>query len=116
MAASDLYKMGRVMNLEPFVTRVKAAVLLHASSMALGGTASTEKNFAIWVLKNPMADEPSMTALVASDPAVLSQVTLEGDLANVDAVTDASIKSVIAARWSLVSTKYPLGNPTPQAP
>jgi len=107
MAASDLYKMGRVMNLEPFVTRVKAAMLQQASTMALGGTASTEKNFGIWVLKNPMADEPSMTALVAADPAVLDQVTLQGDLANVEAVTDANIKAVVTARWSLVSSKYP---------
>jgi len=108
MAESALYKMGRVVNLEPFVTRVKAAVLLHASTFPLGGAASEPKNFAIHILKNPNYEEVSMTALVAADPTVIGQVTLDGPIANVDAVTDDSIKAVVSARWNLVAAKYPV--------
>lgn len=109
MATSELYKMGRVVNLDPFMVRVKAAMLQYASTLPLGGTPTEAKQFAIWVLKNPMVDEPSMTALVATDPAVLALVTMDSEvLANVDAVTDAAIKAVVAARWALVATKYPV--------
>lgn len=96
------------MNLEPFVTRVKAAVLLHASTFPLGGADSAGKNFAIFILKNPGYEEVSMTALVAADPTVLGQISLDGQIANVDAVTDAAIKAVVAARWNLVAAKYPV--------
>lgn len=107
MATSDLYKMGRVMELEPFVTRVRAAVLQYASTLPLGGAASEAKNFAIFILKNPRFEEVSMTALVAADPTVLSQISITADLANVDDVTDAAIKAAVAARWALVAAKYP---------
>lgn len=108
MAESALYKLGRVVNLEPFVTRVKAAVLLHASTFPLGGAASEPKNFAIYILKNPTYEEVSMTALVAADPNVLAGVTLDGQVASVENVTDDSIKAVVAARWNLVAAKYPV--------
>lgn len=108
MTTSDLYKMGRVLNLEEFKIRVKAAVLQYAANLPLGGTASEAKNFAIHILKNPNFEEVSMTALVASDPTVLALVTLDGDLPIVDGVTDASIKTVVANRWALVATKYPV--------
>lgn len=109
MAESELYKMGRVMNLEPFVTRVKGAVLQYAAVLPLGGAASEAKNFAIFVLKNPHVEEVSMTALVAADPAVIAAVTLtDGVLASVDNVPDAEIKRVVAAKWAIVATKYPV--------
>jgi hypothetical protein len=108
MAVSELYKMGRVMNLEPFVTRVRAAVVQYASKYPMGGAASEGKNFAIYVLKNPHYEEVSMTALVAADPAVLAAVTLEGNVASVEGVTDDSIRTVVAARWAMVATKYPV--------
>jgi hypothetical protein len=116
MADSNLYKMGRVMNLEPFVTRVRAAVLEYASKMALGGAASEAKNFGIYVLKNPNFEEVSMTALVAADPAVLAQVTLiDGLVPSVESVTDDAIRTVVAAKWSLVATKYPVVTATAPA-
>lgn len=108
MADSDLYKMGRILNLEAFNTRVKAALLQQASTMTLSGTRDEPKNFAIWVLKHPMEAEPSMAALVAADPAVLSAITITEDVASADGVTDAQIKSVVTARWSLVASKYPV--------
>lgn len=110
MAESNLYKMGRVTNLEPFVTRVKAAVLEYASKMNFGSTSisAEAKNFATYVLKNPTYEEVSMTALVATDPTVLGQVTLDGPLANVESVSDDAIRAVVAARWNMVATKYPV--------
>ena len=106
---SDLYKMGRVMELDKFITRVRAAVLQQASTMALGGTPTPEKNFAIFSLKNPSVVDESMVALVAADPTVLSSVTMVDDaLADVEAVPDADIKTAVTNRWSLVSAKYPV--------
>lgn len=111
MATSDLYKMGRLLDLEQFKVRVKAAVLQYASQMTLGGTASESKNFAIYILKNPRFEEVSMIALVAADPAVLAQVSITGDLADVEALDDAAVKTVVAAKWALVATKYPVTAP-----
>lgn len=100
------------MNLEPFVTRVQAAVLEYAAKFPLGGTAPAEqKNFAIHILKNPTYEEVSMTALVATDATVLASVSLDGTVPNVDAVTDDSIRAVVAARWALVAQKYPTPAP-----
>lgn len=105
---SDLYKMSRLMNLEQLGARVKAAMLQQAATMDLTPPLSRDANFAVWVLKNPSVDEPSMQALVAADPAVLAAATMAGDaLANVDDVPDADIRRVVAARWSLVAAKYP---------
>lgn len=105
--------MGRVMELAEFVTRVRAAIIQTAANMNLGGTQSESKNFGIFMLKNPHTNEMSMTALVAADPTVLSQVTINGDLANVDNVTDDAIRAVVTAKWGVVATKYPVTLPTP---
>ncbi|QWY82776.1 hypothetical protein PP641_gp036 [Arthrobacter phage SilentRX] len=116
MADSDLLKMGRVIGYEPFVTRVRAAVLQYASTYNLGGTTETEpKNFAIYILKNPMFEERSMTALVAADPTVLAQVQIVDGVADTTALTDAAIKAVVSARWNLVAAKYPVGVTIPTA-
>lgn len=104
---SDLYKIGRLVNDPKFNTIVEAAMLKHAQTVPIGASAPVnEKNFAIWVLKNPMAVEISMTALVASDTAVLNATTLNDDVVDVDAVPDSAISSVVSAKWSLVATKY----------
>lgn len=106
---SDLYKMGRVMELDKFVTRVRAAVLKYASVLPLGGSPTPEKNFAIYALKNPKVVDDSMVALVAADPAVLAEVTMVDDvLASVEGVSDSNINAAVNARWSLVSAKYPV--------
>jgi hypothetical protein len=114
---SDLYKMGRLVSSDKFVIRVEAAMLKHAQTVPLGGSATTEKNFAIWVLKNPMVPESSMNALVASDPSVLSAATIseDGVIVNSDSVPDSAIQSAVAAKWSLVSTKFPLAAAAPAA-
>jgi hypothetical protein len=108
--ASDLYKMGRLVSSEKFVICVEAAMLKYAQSIALGGTATTEKNFATWVLKNPMQPENSMIALVASDATVLAAATLAADSIVVDTsnIPDSAISSAVSAKWSLVSTKFPV--------
>lgn len=108
---SDLYKIGRLVTNGKFVTIVEAAMLKHAQTIPLGGTLTTEKNFAIWVLKNPMQPEVSMNALVASDPTVLGAVTINDDLVNVESMNDADVSAVVSAKWSIVSTKYPIINP-----
>jgi hypothetical protein len=109
--ASDLYKMGRLMNLEPFAVRVKAAMLLHASTMDLTAPLTNAKNFGTWVLKNPMMEEPSMMALVAADPQVLGASTMENDvLVSVDDLPDAEITRVVEAKWAIVATKYPVAS------
>lgn len=104
---SDLYKIGRLINDPKFITIVSAGMLKHAQTVPVGANAPVnEKNFAIWVLKNPMALEISMIALVASDANVLSATVLDGDATVVDAVPDSAISSVISAKWTLVSSKY----------
>lgn len=106
---SNLYKMARIIDFEPFQARVRAAMLQQASTMTLGGTATTEKNLGIFVLKNPTSTEMSMVALVAADSTVLAAATLiDGVIPEVESVPDASITSVVGAKWSLVSTKYPV--------
>jgi hypothetical protein len=109
--ASDLYKIGRLVNNQRFVTVVEAGMLKYAQSLALGGTLTNEKNFAIWTLKNPMQAENSMIALVASDQAVLDATVMDGDYANADNIPDSAISSVITAKWSLVATKFPASQP-----
>ena len=105
---SDLYKLSRLMNLEQLGARVKAAMLQQAATTDLTPPLTQAANFAVWVLKNPSVDEPSMRALVAADPAVLAAATMDSDaLANVDAVPDSEIRRVVAERWSLVAGKYP---------
>lgn len=113
MVTSDLHKIGRVVNLDDFVIRVQAAMLLQASVTPLGGSLTEPKNLAIWVLKNPMVEERSMVALVAADPTVLAQIGLteDGTAAVLTNVTDDAIKAVVAARWALVATKYPVPAP-----
>lgn len=108
---SELYKMGRLISSDKFVIRVEAAMLKHAQTIPLGGAATSEKNFATWVLKNPMQPESSMIALVASDPTVLSAAVMSSDgvVVEVDSVTDSSIQSAVSAKWSLVSSKFPVG-------
>lgn len=113
MATSDLYKIGRLVNSDVFVDRVSAAMLLNAQTL-VGGTASNSKNLAIATLLSPMRLEPSMTALVAADSVVLSQVTLDGTVANLEQLVDAEIKRVVAAKWTTVAAKYP-NDPTPVA-
>lgn len=115
MATSELYKMGRAIVFEPFVVRVRAGVLQYASTLPLGGAESEIKNFAIYMLKNPHFEERSMTALVAADATVLSQVTVVDGVVDVENVTDAAIKAVIAAKWNLVAAKYPIGVNIPAA-
>lgn len=116
---SDLYKIGRLVNDQKFITIVEAGMLKHAQSVPMGSTApANEKNFAIWVLKNPMQPEPSMIALVASDPTVLSKTTMSGDVTNVENVPDADVSAVVSARWSLVASKFSnyAANQTPSGP
>jgi hypothetical protein len=109
---SDLYKIGRLINNEKFVLIVEAGMLKYAQSLALGGTLTNEKNFAIWVLKNPMQPEISMIALAASDPTVLSAATMtDEDFADVSTIPDSAISNAISAKWSLVATKYPATQP-----
>jgi hypothetical protein len=104
---SDLYKIGRLVNDPKFNVTVEAAMLKHAQTVPIGASAPVnEKNFAIWVLKNPMSSEISMVALVASDASVLSSTTLSGDEVDVSAIPDSAITSVVSAKWSLVATKY----------
>lgn len=106
---SNLYKTGRLINLDKFVIRVEAAMLKYAQTVPIGpAVTSNEKNFAIWVLKNPMQMEMSMISLVASDTAVLAAVTMATeDLANVDNLPDSAIEAAVAAKWSLVAAKFP---------
>lgn len=107
MPDTELFKMGRLVNLDRFATRVKAAMLQQAAGMALGGVASNDKNLGVWVLKNPMANEPSMIALAAADPKVLAAASMvDGTLASDDAVLDVDIRAVVAAKWPVVATKY----------
>lgn len=107
---SDLYKMSRLMNLDQFSARVRAAMLQQATATDLTPPLTKEANLAVWVLTNPLADEPSMRALVAADPAVLGATTMENDaLASAESVPDEDIKRVVADRWSLVASKYPTG-------
>lgn len=113
MAPSDLYKVGRLANAGEFVERVSAAILLHAQGV-LTTASGNSKNFATYALLNPMVPELSMVALVASDTAVLSQVSLNGPLAVLDNLTDADVKRVVAAKWGIVAAKYPT-DPTPVA-
>jgi hypothetical protein len=114
MATSDLYKVGRLVNSDTFVVRVSAAMLLNAQAVLATAT-GTARNLAVYTLLNPMAAEHSMVALVASDPAVLAQTSLDGTLASVENLADAEVKRVVAAKWGIVSVKYPL-DPTPAAP
>ncbi len=109
---SNLYKTGRLINLDKFIIRVEAAMLKHAQTIPIGpAVTSNEKNFAIWVLKNPMQLEMSMISLVASDPTVLTAVSMASeDLASVDDLPDSAIEAAVAAKWSMVSSKFP----TPQ--
>jgi hypothetical protein len=106
---SNLYKTGRLINLDNFIIRVEAAMLKYAQTVPIGpNVTSTEKNFAIWVLKNPMQMEMSMISLVASDPNVLSSVIMASeDLADVSNLPDSAIENAVAAKWSLVSSKFP---------
>jgi hypothetical protein len=109
---SDLYKIGRLVASEKFNVRVEAAMLKYAQSLALGGTLTQEKNFAIWVLKNPMVPEISMIALVASDSAVTSAATIDdGHVVDDTPVPDTAISNAVSAKWSLVATKYPVSTP-----
>ena len=105
--------MGRLITSDRFIVRVEAAMLKYAQSITLGGTLTNEKNFATWVLKNPMQPENSMIALTAADAAVLAGATLADDGIVVDelGVTDASISAAVAARWSLVASKFPISIP-----
>jgi hypothetical protein len=110
--ASDLYKTARLIQSDKFNAIVEAAMVKYASSLALGGTLTNEKNFAIWVLKNPMQKEISMTSLVATDATVLAAAEItEGDYLNVDNIPDSAVINVVTAKWSLVATKYPATSP-----
>lgn len=113
MPASDLYKIGRLVNTETFMVRVGAAMVLHAQGL-VNNPASNARNLAIGTLLKPMIPEISMIALVASDAVVLSQVGLDGDVAGLDGLTDAEVKRVVAAKWAIVAAKYPT-DPTPVA-
>jgi hypothetical protein len=109
---SDLYKTAVLVNDPNFNLIVKAAMLKYAQSVTLGGTLTNEKNFAIWVLKNPMQLEISMVALVASDAAVLSGAVLDaGGYVDINSVQDSAVNAAVAAKWTLVSTKYPATSP-----
>jgi hypothetical protein len=110
--SSDLYKIGRLINNDKFVLIVEAGILKYAQSITLGGTLTNEKNFAIWVLKNPMQPEISMISLVASDPAVLAAAVMaDEDYVDVTSIPDAAVSAAVAAKWSLVATKFPATTP-----
>lgn len=68
---------------------------------------SDERRFCEWVLMNPGITEPSLLAFVASDPAVVNSITLEGDVADTSKVKDSDINRVVAARWTIVAKKFP---------
>jgi hypothetical protein len=109
---SDLYKTAVLVTDAKFNMIVKAGMLKYAQSITLGGTLTPEKNFAIWVLKNPMQTEISMIALVASDPTVLAAASLDAaGYVDTESVPDAAVNSAISAKWSLVSSKYPASTP-----
>lgn len=104
MADSTLLKISRAMQDARFTWRVAAAMHLKAQGSWNSGT--TSGNFAKWILLNPQAPDPSMIALVASNPAVAAAITLDGEVADTDEVTDAAIQAAVEANWVLVSTKY----------
>lgn len=109
---SDLAKTGRLINTEEFVTRVSAAMVLHAQTN-LSTLTGTPKNLAVSTLLKPMRPELSMISLVASDAAVLAAVGMTDNVVvDLTALPDSAIKSVVAAKWGLVSAKFPL-DPTP---
>jgi hypothetical protein len=104
---SDLMKTARAIQDPHFEWRTTAAMFLQAQVVYADQAASTQaKQFAEWVLLNPGAKDPSMMALVASDPAVVDSITVTGEVPDTDKVPDADIKRVVKDRWSIVAKKY----------
>lgn len=104
---SDLLKIARAVNDDRLRSRVAAAMLLHTLTIANSPSATPkDKALAMYVVSSPSQPDPSMIAIVASDPAVVEAVELNGDVPNTDNVADEDIKRVVAARWSTVAWKY----------
>lgn len=98
---------ARAMDDQRFVWRVKAAMLVKAKTEYSKTQTTDSWKFADTVLRSPMMDEPTVVALVATDPVVSEAVTVTGtDTVNTEAVQDADIQRVVDNTWAAVAKKY----------
>jgi hypothetical protein len=110
---SDLMKISRATADQHFQWRVAAAMVLHGQVIyAAANSGPKDKALALSSISNPAQPDIAMLALVASDPAVVAKITLDGEqgeVADTSGVADADIKRVVAAMWSPVAAKYSAG-------
>lgn len=102
---------ARAMDDQRFRWRVMAAILVKAKiefAKTPGSPPSNVWNFAAHMLAQPMSDERTMFAMVATDPAVSEAVVVsETSTVDTEAVLDADIQRAVNDSWATVARKYP---------
>jgi hypothetical protein len=106
---NDLMKMSKLVHNDDFILRVAAAMFMFAKDEALSKQATNSREFAIWVLKNPMVIENSLLTLIASDKAVLNAVTVpETGIINLSALNDEILLKSLKDNWNIAAVKFPV--------
>jgi hypothetical protein len=106
--SNNLVKMGKLVHDNDFSLRVAAAMFIYAKDEALSKNTSNSREFAIWVLKNPMVIENSLLTLIASDKLILDTITLDdsGEI-NLDLLNDEILMKSLKNNWNIAAVKFP---------
>lgn len=101
---SELLKFARIRNDVEFVSRVGAAMSLHAQAIEPDGSLTNSARLLVnWVLDNPLEVPWPMLAQVITNGTVAENVTLENDVITGANVPDNDIKYVVGATWNTVA-------------
>jgi hypothetical protein len=102
----SLLNTARALDDARFVWRVKAAALTIAADK-ISSTGGAGQAFASFILGAPMADNITMSALVAADAAVAATVTVdEFNTVSTEGVSDGDILAAVQAHWDTMAAQW----------
>lgn len=100
-----LLNTARALDDARFLWRVRAAMIITARNKIASGTSNANvRAYANAVIAEPMAEDRRMEALVAADDRIAQDVYVdEHNTVETDAVTDATILTVVSECWLTVA-------------
>ena len=102
----SLISTARALDDDRFLWRVRAAAL-NVAITKFGGADGIEKNFAQYIIDNPMTPLKTLEAIVANNTAVSAAVTVDQyNTVNTEAVTDSIIISGVQNVWNAAATRF----------
>ena len=102
---SDLLKFALVQRDDDFISRVAAAMLIHARYIHGTDVSVPSRDMGLYVEANPLVSIPEMVLSVAVNGTVIGNVDVARGVADASAVPDTDIQYVVGAEWEAVAEK-----------